>query len=564
MRFLSSVPVRGAAVSALLLFASWSSTSGQELLRSYAGTASAGEQSRFTALGDINGDGVTDHLVAAPNADGDRGLARVHSGADGTLLASITGDVPGARFGFSVAAVHDVDGDGVPDFAVGAPGSPAAALIGSVFIYSGANAGFIRRINGTQIGSGFGHDVAGLGDIDGDGLADLLISAPFADADRGIVAAFSGGTGGLLAARRGEEPGDQYGISIDGTLATGDGSPEPIIGAVIESGDGSPEPIIGSVATGDGSPQPIVGATQGGNSGPGYIEILSVVDFSVQARVLGAAGGDQFGLSVQQAGDVNADGTLDFIVGASPRDRLGQPTAPGYVQVLSGTDASVMLTLSDGIIGSGFGESVAGIGDCDGDGHDDLMVGAPYAAEARIFSGYDGSLSQLIYGVSGSRFGSSTAFAGDLDGDGKADAGVGSAHGSSGVGTVSVYSLYRWINLAGGMSGESGVPIATGTGSTGSSSSATLSLTNAASESAVTLLVGFSLAFDANLGGLIPNVDLVVSGLVTDATGSLNYALTLPPEMSSGDMIYYQFFVQDPSASSGTSASNPVAARGEG
>ncbi|MFT7464444.1 MAG: hypothetical protein ACI9EF_002800 [Pseudohongiellaceae bacterium] len=574
MRLHHTVPKRGAALCALLVTLLFDSAQGQELLRSYPSPATDGQQGRFTAVGDVNDDGVSDHVLGAPSADSNQGLAQLISGADGVVLATLSGEAPGTQFGWSAAAVHDVDGDGIPDFAVGAPATDLQNQDGSVFLFSGADAAQIRRLDGNKAGAGFGYSLAGLGDIDSDGYADVLIASPFGNGDRGQISAFSGDTGALLGSRSGNQSGDQYGISIAGTFSTGDGSPEPIIGKALFTGDGSPEPIIGAAFfNGDGSPEPIIGASQASNDGPGYIEVLSRTDLSLLGTSYGDSDGDRFGLSVSQAGDVNGDSVLDFIVGASPASTSSSTGAPGYVRVLSGWDGSVLMEFTDNIGGSGFGSTVAGIGDMDNDGYDDLAVGAPSAdgvggpgsasGAVRIYNGNDGTLAQLITGYSSGQLGSTVAFVGDMDGDGKADVALGAANDNGGAGTVSVFSLYRWIQIEGGVSGSEGTPTASGNGSTSASSDVTLSLRNALPDAATALIVGFSLAFDSTLGTLLPNADIVINGLSTDVTGSLDYMLTLPVGMSADDLIYYQFLVEDPTAQQGTARSNVVAARGE-
>ena len=140
----------------------------------------------LAAVGDLDGDGVTELLIGADGASPGgltaAGMAELRSGATGAILHQFDGAAPGDRFGAAVDGAGDVDGDGVPDLVIGAPMTYApAAYRGSVFVYSGATYALIHRIDGHPVtAKALGSSVAGVGDIDGDGFDDILAGAPLA------------------------------------------------------------------------------------------------------------------------------------------------------------------------------------------------------------------------------------------------------------------------------------------------------------------------------------------------------------------------------------------------
>ena len=153
----------------------------------------------LTEIGDIDGDSISDFVLSARNNDdGGSNAGKVYVVRGGTVTfgqaylvsaaTALVGEVEGDRAGFSVTALGDVDGDGVPDIGIGAPRNDAAGEdAGAVYITSGAivaaggafpvafSGGLVR---GAVADDEFGSDVVGLGDLDGDGLGDLLVGAP--------------------------------------------------------------------------------------------------------------------------------------------------------------------------------------------------------------------------------------------------------------------------------------------------------------------------------------------------------------------------------------------------
>ena len=125
-------------------------------------------------LGDVDGDTKTDLIVGEPFTAA--GTTWVYSGRTGDLLYRLDG-APGDQQGYAIADAGDTDGDGVPDVVSGAPGAGR----GSAYVYSGATGRLLHRFSRGRDGDFFGAAVAGAGDVDRDGRADVLVGAPLSD-----------------------------------------------------------------------------------------------------------------------------------------------------------------------------------------------------------------------------------------------------------------------------------------------------------------------------------------------------------------------------------------------
>jgi hypothetical protein len=197
------------------------------------------------AAGDVDGDGVPDILVGAPSSPLGgvvsappntwySGAAFLISGANGSVLRLFVGG-PGENLGHAVAGIGDVDGDGVPDIALGAPRAAGGGTdSGSLIVYSGATGMPLWTANGVQSGDLFGHAVANAGDVDGDGVADVLVGAPASDIganNTGSATLLSGRDGTRLGVLHGSAASDLRGRSVArlGDL-DGDGFPEVLVG----------------------------------------------------------------------------------------------------------------------------------------------------------------------------------------------------------------------------------------------------------------------------------------------------------------------------------------------
>ncbi|WP_413168090.1 Ig-like domain-containing protein [Capilliphycus salinus ALCB114379] len=438
-----------------------------------------------SGAGDINGDGIDDLIVGSSNADPngntDAGESYVVFGSDQGFSASLEISDLNGRNGFAIEGINekdysghsvsgagDVNGDGIDDLIIGAPRRPQEFVgSGNSYVVFGSDQGFDASlelsdldgsngfaINGIDAGDRSGQSVSGAGDINGDGIDDLIIGAPNADPNGNNGAGESyvvfGSAEGFDANLELSDLDGSNGFIINGfynsIVNNSSGSGRSVSGTGDLNGDGIDDLIIGAPWSffSSGKSYVVLGSDQGFDAS---LE-LSDLDGSNGFVIKGDSVWDYFGHSVSGAGDINNDGFDDLIIG----EPLGDLYDSGESYVVLGSDQGFSETLTTSNLdgSNGFvinaldildnsehsGHSVSGAGDINGDGFDDLIIGAPNAdigsGNSYVVLGSDLGFSasvNLSYldGINGfvingidalDNSGRSVSGAGDINGDG--------------------------------------------------------------------------------------------------------------------------------------------------
>ncbi|MEH2007704.1 MAG: integrin alpha, partial [Nostoc sp.] len=408
------------------------------------------------------------------------------SNLNGTNGFVINGINAGDYSGWSVSSAGDINGDGIADLIIGADNaSPNGDFSGQSYVVFGSKSGFGAQVNLSTLNgtNGFvinginaddhsGWSVSSAGDINGDGIDDLIIGTDEESESNGTESGQSyvvfGSKSGFDAQVNLSTLNGTNGFAINGIINAEDRGDWAVSSAGDINGDGIPDLIIGANIEG----------SFGERLEPGYVVFGSKSGFGAQFNLSTLNGTNGFvinginsyelvGWSVSSAGDINGDGIADLIIGAYNPGRNGEPSQQGYVvfgskfgfgaqfnlSTLNGTNGFAINTISSNAYNF-LGFSVSSAGDINGDGIADLIIGAPNASPNVAYSGQsyvvfgskggfgaqfnvstlNGTNGFAINGINpGDYSGSSVSNAGDINGDGIADLIIGAPNASPNV-----------------------------------------------------------------------------------------------------------------------------------
>ncbi len=379
----------------------------------FNGTLNGGDAfgSAVALIGDLEADGVVDIAVGAPLDDDDgtdRGAVWVlFMNTDGTIdlevkISSAEGGFGGTlddddRFGSAITGIGDLNADGTLDLAVGAPrddddGEDRGAVwilfmnmdgsVQSEQKISSADGGFSGSLDD---GDRFGSALAAIDDLDGDGVTDLAVGAPFdddGDTDTGAVWILFMNTDGTVKAH--QKISDTTG-SFGGQLETDDGFGSALANASDLSVDGNTDLVVGSPGDDDG----------GTNTGAAWVLFLDTDGTVITEQKISAtqtdidlplSSNDRLGAAIANAGDLDGDGNADLVIGAPFDDDGGTDRGAAWIlfmesngkvhttQKISSTAGAFAGSLANE---DHFGAAIAGLGALDATGENDLAIGAP-------------------------------------------------------------------------------------------------------------------------------------------------------------------------------------------
>jgi len=469
---------------------------GFKIIGENVGDLAAGYAEAVSSAGDVNGDGYDDLIVGARGHDEGgfstgasyvvfgkaSGFATVN--LDDVALGSggfkIVGESAYDEAGISASSAGDVNGDGFGDVIVGAPGN----INGAAYVVFGKASGF-ATVNLSDVAAGTGgfkiiaenafdnagFSVSSAGDVNGDGFDDLIVGAHLNDAggsNAGAAYVVFGKASGFATVNLSSVAAGTGGFKIFGENA-GDVAARSVSSAGDVNGDGFGDVIVGAIGNDEG----------GGTAGAAYVVFGKAGGFATVNldnvalgtggfKIVGESAADQSGSTVSSAGDVNGDGFDDLIVGARFDDETAANAGAAYV-VFGKAGGFSTVNLSDVAVGTGgfkivgeneddeAGVSVSSAGDVNGDGFDDLIVGANFndaggsnAGASYVVFGKAGgfatvNLDNIALGTDGFKIigenahdyaGRSVSAAGDVNGDGFDDLIVGADGNDAGGGNA--------------------------------------------------------------------------------------------------------------------------------
>ncbi len=458
--------------------------------------------------GDINGDGLDDLIVGAYGADPTTGtsagktyvvfgttnnaainLSAVAKGSGGFV---VNGQATSDQSGYSVSSLGDMNGDGLADLLIGARYATSGNVGYSYVVYGKSNTTAVNLsavaagtggyvIKGETASDYAGTSVSNAGDVNGDGIADLIVGAPAAESGGNSSAGQTYvvfGQTGTTAVNLSKVAGGSGGFVING-VATSDYTGSSVSSAGDVNGDGFADLIVGGYGAGSAGIAYVVF----GKSSTTAVSLPTgnATTSSSGFVIKGVSSADDAGYSVSNAGDVNGDGLADLLVGAPRADLTSTKTSSGKAYVVFGQTGNTAINLSAVAAGTGgfvmtgptatsqAGLAVSYAGDINGDGLADVIVAAPndgpYTGKTYVVYGTSstaaidlskvgaatgGSGGFVINGASSSDYsGQSVSYAGDINGDGFDDLVVGaySANVGSATNAGKTYVIFGGTKL---------------------------------------------------------------------------------------------------------------------